>query len=236
MCEPERLDTGLVERRLDDVAEAQIPGAVLASVALAPLVAAAASPDPWHHLVAWRHHRRAAVRHEFDVAGRGRHVVWTTPHVDDGSWDVAIEGGVADDADHIAFVASFTVEPDGRWRAVLDGRAFHLTAVVRGRTTHAALEGVSWAVTRVEQRGAGDDTAGPHGDGTVRSPMPGTVISVAVADGDAVTAGQTVAIVEAMKMEHSLVAPFDGFVVQVLVASGGSVGLDEAIITISPDP
>ena len=49
-------------------------------------------------------------------------------------------------------------------------------------------------------------------DPAVRSPMPGTVVSVSVSNGDTVEAGQVLLAVEAMKMEHQLVAPLDGTV------------------------
>ncbi len=222
------IDTGLVERKLDGLIGTDVPDAVLASVALAPFVAAAGSTDPWRRLVAWRHHGAASVRHELDVAGHGRHVIRTTPRAVAGQWDVVVDGA------DVAVVASLTVEPDGRWRTVLDGRAHHLLPVGVGPCTHLALDGVSWTLTRVEQRGAGDDAAGPHGDGAVRSPMPGTVIAVLVAAGDDVVAGQTVAIVEAMKMEHSLAAPFDGQVAHVHAVPDAGVALDEAIVTIVP--
>jgi biotin carboxyl carrier protein len=69
-------------------------------------------------------------------------------------------------------------------------------------------------------------------DGGVRSPMPGTVIAVSVAVGDAVAKGQPVAIVEAMKMEHTLTAPFDGDVSAVHVAAGSSVALDQLLVEV----
>jgi biotin carboxyl carrier protein len=62
--------------------------------------------------------------------------------------------------------------------------------------------------------------------------MPGTVIAVAVAPGDAVTKGQAVAIVEAMKMEHTLTAPFDGEVSAVHVTAGNSVALDQLLVEV----
>jgi biotin carboxyl carrier protein len=62
--------------------------------------------------------------------------------------------------------------------------------------------------------------------------MPGTVISVGVSIGDAVVRGQSVAVVEAMKMEHTLLAPFDGSVTSVHVAAGASVALDQVLIEI----
>jgi len=53
--------------------------------------------------------------------------------------------------------------------------------------------------------------------------MPGRIIAVAVAAGDRVTKGQKLLTVEAMKMEHSLVAPFDGEVAELRAEEGGQV-------------
>jgi len=60
-------------------------------------------------------------------------------------------------------------------------------------------------------------------DGAILSPMPGKIIAVEVAAGDAVTKGQKLLTLEAMKMEHSLVAPFDGTVAELNAEVGGQV-------------
>jgi 3-methylcrotonyl-CoA carboxylase alpha subunit len=65
--------------------------------------------------------------------------------------------------------------------------------------------------------------AGAAGDGTILSPMPGRIIAVDVAAGDAVTKGQKLVTLEAMKMEHSLTAPFDGMVTELNAIVGGQV-------------
>ena len=59
--------------------------------------------------------------------------------------------------------------------------------------------------------------------GRLTAPMPGKVLSIAVKVGDAVKKGQLLAIMEAMKMEHSLHAPADGVVAEVLYAAGDQV-------------
>ena len=61
------------------------------------------------------------------------------------------------------------------------------------------------------------------GSGQVTAPMPGKVIAVLVAANDAVTAGQVLLITEAMKMEHSLTAPRDGTVAELLCGVGDQV-------------
>ncbi len=70
-------------------------------------------------------------------------------------------------------------------------------------------------------------------DPAVRSPMPGTVVSVSVGNGDTVEAGQVLLAVEAMKMEHQLVAPLDG-TVHISVGSGDLVKADQVLATIHP--
>ncbi|HEY5010579.1 MAG TPA: biotin/lipoyl-containing protein, partial [Acidimicrobiales bacterium] len=69
----------------------------------------------------------------------------------------------------------------------------------------------------------------------IRSPMPGTVVSVPTDDGSAVHAGQALVVVSAMKMEHVLVAPGDG-TVDILVREGDSVAVDEVVARLTPTP
>ncbi len=70
-------------------------------------------------------------------------------------------------------------------------------------------------------------------DPEVRSPMPGTVVSVAVNNGDTVEAGQVLLSVEAMKMEHQLVAEVAG-TVHISVRAGQPVKADQVLATIHP--
>jgi 3-methylcrotonyl-CoA carboxylase alpha subunit len=69
----------------------------------------------------------------------------------------------------------------------------------------------------------GGASGGGEGDGALISPMPGKIIAVEVRQGDAVTKGQKLLTLEAMKMEHSLAAPFDGVVAELNAAEGGQV-------------
>ena len=77
-------------------------------------------------------------------------------------------------------------------------------------------------------------TNGPTSSGTILSPMPGRIIAVDVAAGDAVTKGQKLVTLEAMKMEHSLTAPFDGTVASLNAAVGAQVVDGATLLVIEP--
>ena len=69
--------------------------------------------------------------------------------------------------------------------------------------------------------------------GTVVAPMPGTVLQVTVNTGDNVTKGQTLLVLEAMKMENEIMAPADGVVQEVNVTQGVSVNAGDILIVLS---
>lgn len=67
---------------------------------------------------------------------------------------------------------------------------------------------------------------------TIPSPMPGSILSVAVSVGQAVKSGDVLMVLEAMKMENDIVAPCDGTVKQILVSRGTTVNTDDILIVI----
>ena len=80
--------------------------------------------------------------------------------------------------------------------------------------------GESWLVSdRIASGGAG----GAVSDGAIVAPMPGRIVSVDVAAGSSVKAGQKLLVLEAMKMEQALTAPFDGIVADLTAVAGGQV-------------
>ncbi len=85
---------------------------------------------------------------------------------------------------------------------------------------------------REEPRFAPVGAAGDEGGST--APVPGTVIVVAVVAGDAVVAGQTLVVLEAMKMEHRILAAADGVVERVLVEVGDSVDAHQVVVALTP--
>ncbi|MCD7890561.1 MAG: biotin/lipoyl-binding protein [Ruminococcus sp.] len=67
----------------------------------------------------------------------------------------------------------------------------------------------------------------------VNSPMPGNILSVNVKEGDKVTAGQTLVVLEAMKMETEVPAPKDGTVVQVVTSKGAVVETGSPLVVLA---
>ncbi|KIF06545.1 acetyl-COA carboxylase [Streptomyces sp. RSD-27] len=109
---------------------------------------------------------------------------------------------------------SYATSPDGVWLG-LDADSWHLH---HHDPVTAALSG-----------------SGRGGADTLAAPMPGTVTVVKVAVGDKVAAGQSLLVVEAMKMEHVISAPHAGTVTELDVTPGTTVAMDQVLAVITPD-
>ncbi len=87
---------------------------------------------------------------------------------------------------------------------------------------------------RLTCEGLDADSAGASvSDGDVRAPMPGRIVSMTASVGDQVEAGVTLAVLEAMKMEHSLTAPFAGEIVEVMAARGDQVAEGSVLVRVT---
>ncbi|MCL4813202.1 MAG: acetyl-CoA carboxylase biotin carboxyl carrier protein subunit [Vicinamibacteraceae bacterium] len=71
------------------------------------------------------------------------------------------------------------------------------------------------------------------GEGGIVAPMPGLVLSIAAREGDAVAAGQTLLVMEAMKMENALIAPYAGTVSKIYVREGDSIAEGDLLIDVA---
>lgn len=100
------------------------------------------------------------------------------------------------------------------------------TAIVGGERV-LFLRGEAWAFGQPVAGGA--EGSSGSSDGIIAAPMPGRIISVHVAAGDAVQAGDRVLVMEAMKLEQALIAPFDG-VVELLAAEPGQQYSEGAVL------
>jgi len=95
------------------------------------------------------------------------------------------------------------------------------------------LAGEAWSFAPPDAgRALGSDGAA---DGAILSPMPGRIVAVEVVEGERVVKGQKLVVLEAMKMEHALTAPFDGVVEALTAVAGDQVAEGLALARISKD-
>lgn len=122
-----------------------------------------------------------------------------------------------------------------------DGRSHVVVATRRDRhNLELHLNGERYDVEVVDERtrailamtGQGAIAKGPR---PVRAPMPGLVVRVNVTPGDQVEAGQSIVIIEAMKMENDLKAHRAGVVATIAVESGQAVEIGDLLLTIEDD-
>lgn len=106
--------------------------------------------------------------------------------------------------------------PNERW-LTCDGRRYRVVAAPHGYTVRIEVEGVSHAVARADE-------------GIVRGLSPAVVVAVNVQPGDTVAAGDPLVVLEAMKMEMAIAAPFDGTVRQVFVLPNAQVGAGTPLV------
>jgi 3-methylcrotonyl-CoA carboxylase alpha subunit len=92
-------------------------------------------------------------------------------------------------------------------------------------------DGAAFVLPTYRAEGTGQASAA---DGAIIAPMPGKVIAVDVSEGQTVTAGQRLLVLEAMKMEHALAAPFDGVVEGLTVNAGGQVQVEAVLCRVVP--
>ncbi len=119
-------------------------------------------------------------------------------------------------------------------RVELDGVQFsaQYTLPARGEVL-LQIRGAAMALTNLLAFTLGDEATG--GSGTIIAPMHGNVMAVLVNVGDRVQAGQDVAIIEAMKMEHRLNSPVSGKVIAVHATEGEQIASAATVLEIVPD-
>ncbi len=125
----------------------------------------------------------------------------------------------------------------GGWSTVVDGVDNGTASIGRDWSADVSPNGVvvahhgrRWVFLRERRRRTGSGRSRSSGANVLRAPMPGTIIEVLVAVGDEVEAGQTLAVMEAMKIEHLLTAPNAGVVTAVHTSAGASVDEDAVLI------
>ncbi|MGY5047214.1 acetyl/propionyl/methylcrotonyl-CoA carboxylase subunit alpha [Streptomyces sp. 900105755] len=202
------LDTGLVERVVDDLVTHDVPDEVYEAAAAV---------------------RLEALR---PLAADGR---WTDPFSVPSGWRLG--GTPKPVAFHLRVQDPVEYTPRGthsvtadRVSVTLDGvrHSFRHTADWLGR------DGDAWQVRDHDPVAASLNRTAHAGADSLTAPMPGTVTVVKVAVGDEVTAGQSLLVVEAMKMEHVISAPHAGTVAELDVTPGATVAMDQVLAVIAP--
>ncbi|MFF8945330.1 acetyl-CoA carboxylase biotin carboxylase subunit [Streptomyces sp. NPDC014864] len=200
------LDTGLVERVVDELVPADVPEEVYEAAAAVRLDALRPTgggwKDPFSVPSGWR------------MGGEPKPAVFPLR--------------VTDPVEHTPR-GTHTVTGD-TVSVTLDGvrHTFHRAADWLGR------DGDAWHVRDHDPVAASLSRAAHSGADSLTAPMPGTVTVVKVAVGDEVTAGQSLLVVEAMKMEHVISAPHAGTVTGLDVAPGTTVAMDQVLAVIAP--
>ncbi|MFB7392202.1 biotin carboxylase N-terminal domain-containing protein [Streptomyces sp. NPDC056191] len=203
------LDTGLVERDAESLVPVGVPEEVYAAAAavrLAELAPASGNDwtDPFSVPSGWRLGGSPAPL-PFPVRAAGLEAV--TAEAPAGAR--VTESSVAVTVDGVV-------------------HRFHRAGDWLGR------DGDSWHVMDHDPVAAALSGARHGGADTLAAPMPGTVTVVKVAVGDEVEAGQSLLVVEAMKMEHVISAPHAGTVTELDVMPGSTVAMDQILAVVAP--
>ncbi|MDX3310819.1 acetyl/propionyl/methylcrotonyl-CoA carboxylase subunit alpha [Streptomyces sp. ME08-AFT2] len=200
------LDTGLVEREAESLVSTDVPEAVYEAAAAVRLDALRPAGDGWVD--------------PFSVPSGWR--LGGTPR------PVSFPLRVTDPVEHTPR-GTHCVTGD-RVSVTLDGvrHTFHVAADWIGR------DGDAWHVRDHDPVAAALTGAARAGADSLTAPMPGTVTVVKVAVGDEVAAGQSLLVVEAMKMEHVISAPHAGTVAELDVSPGSTVAMDQVLAVIAP--
>jgi 3-methylcrotonyl-CoA carboxylase alpha subunit len=208
------LDTALIPREqavLFNQEKIGLSAAAAAAVALRLLEEKALeTADPFSKRDGWRSHGVALRRFEFEFHGEPAKAELTYLH--DGALRLAVGGEEG--------LLVFSREGEAVTLTFGDQR---LTARLyrRGETVHVFARHGATQITVVDMLAHAGEA---HGEaGRLTAPMPGKVVSFAVKAGDKVSKGQALAVMEAMKMEHTIAAPADGVVQELLYAPGDQV-------------
>jgi len=208
------LDTALIPREqaaLFNQEKIGLPAAVAAAVALTLLEEKAQeTSDPFSKRDGWRSHGVALRRFEFEFHGESAQAQLSYLH--DGALRLVVGG-----------TEGPLVFSSNKGVVTIDFAAQRLDAHIyrRGETVHIFARQGATQITVIDPLAHAGET---HGEaGRLTAPMPGKVVSFSVKAGDPVQKGQALAVMEAMKMEHTIAAPADGVVQEVLYAAGDQV-------------
>jgi 3-methylcrotonyl-CoA carboxylase alpha subunit len=219
------LDTALITReqaRLFGQEPVGLPMAAAAAIAQALAdERAAEGADPFSRRDGWKSHGVRVRPFEFDFHGERAKAQLTYLH--DGALALAVG--------NVSGALSFTGTGDG---LVVHYAGQRLAARVYadGETDHVFSPAGATRIVNIDLLAHAGET---HAEGgRLTAPMPGKVLHFNVKPGDAVREGQVLAVMEAMKMEHTIAAPGDGVVGELLYAPGDQVPEGAELLTLQP--
>ena len=214
-----RLDTALIPREEAVLFKQEPIGlalAVASAVAQTLLTEASQSgADPFSQRDGWRSHGLVQRRFAFEFHGAPAEALLTYQH--DGALHLVVgEGGA-----QVAGALAFRTQGPGSMDLQFAGQRQTVSVYAQGETEYVfAAHGATEIIEIDLLAHAGEAQAE---GGRLTAPMPGKVVSFAVQAGDKVSRGQALAVMEAMKMEHTIAAPADGVVAELLYAPGDQV-------------
>jgi 3-methylcrotonyl-CoA carboxylase alpha subunit len=220
------LDTALIERERPALFEAPPLLAELAAAGVAAQVltaeAALEDADPWSRRDGWRLFGTAERPLDLQLGGQPLPAALQRQH----AGGLALRVG--------SQVWPLAVQPLGadRYDTTLGGARHTLAVYARGDSVAVFAASGSALVSIVDPLAHAADGAGEGG--RLAAPMPGKVVSFLVAAGAEVKRGQAVAVMEAMKMEHTLHAPRDGVVAELRYAVGDLVAEGDDLLRLAP--
>jgi len=216
------LDTALIERERAVLFDREALGLPLAAAAAITRTLVTERPvgvpDPFERRDGWRSHGEYLRRFDFEF--RGAEQIALLTYKRDGSlW---LEAGGAEGP---LVVGQF---PSGEFEVEFAGNRQTLDVHVDGATAHVFASKGATKITAIDRLAHAGDTQAEGG--RLTAPMPGKVVSFAVKAGDKVSRGQPLAVMEAMKMEHTIAAPADGTVEELMFAPGEQVAEGDELL------
>ncbi len=213
-----KLDTALIQREqavLFHQEPVGLPLAAAAAIAQALLQERASeAADPFSRRDGFHTHGVVQRRFEFDFGG-AHAKAWLT-YERGGSLHLAVGEGDAAVAGPLVCAAI-----PGGIELQFAGQRTRAAVYAQGEVDHVFTQLGATQITSIDLLAHSGESAAEGG--RLTAPMPGKVVSFAVKAGDAVTKGQPLAVMEAMKMEHTIAAPADGVVQELLYAPGDQV-------------
>jgi len=214
-----RLDTALIQREeavLFQQEKVGLPLAAAAAVASQLLrERAGQGANPFSRTDGWRSLTACKRRFEFDFGGQ--HAKAWLSYERDGSYRLAVGEGEG----AVSGALAFALAPGGAMDLQYAGQRTQALVYAQGESDHVFTPRGATRIEALDLLAHAGETAGEGG--RLTAPMPGKVVSFAVQAGDKVSKGQALAVMEAMKMEHTIAAPQDGVVAELLYAPGDQV-------------